>query len=102
MAKNGQSLAALNLPNFWYGTSLNFDSFRGTNHTVSCLFIVIIFTAFRLAASFFIYFLFIWPPSRDPSIARLLIKKNEFKILTSKFLTRFGPFLVKVIIFAPK
>ena len=26
----------MNLPNFWYGTSLNFDSFRGTNHTVSC------------------------------------------------------------------
>ena len=27
----------MNLPNFWNGTSLNFDSFRGTNHTVSCL-----------------------------------------------------------------
>ena len=26
----------MNLPNFWYGTSLNFDSFQGTNHTVSC------------------------------------------------------------------
>ena len=26
----------MNLPNFWYGTSLNFDSFRETNHTVSC------------------------------------------------------------------
>ena len=26
----------MNLPNFWYGTSLNFHSFRGTNHTVSC------------------------------------------------------------------
>ena len=28
----------MNLPIFWYGTSLNFDSFRGTNHTVSCCF----------------------------------------------------------------
>ena len=28
--------AAMNLPNFWYGTSLNFYSFRETNHTVSC------------------------------------------------------------------
>ena len=28
----------MNLPNFWYGTSLNLDSFRGTNHTVSCYF----------------------------------------------------------------
>ena len=28
--------AVINLPNFWYGTSLNFDSFRGTNHTVFC------------------------------------------------------------------
>ena len=26
----------MNLPNFWYGTSLNFDPFRGTNHTASC------------------------------------------------------------------
>ena len=26
----------MNLPNFWHGTSLNFDSFWGTNHTVSC------------------------------------------------------------------
>ena len=29
--------AAMNLLNFGYGTSLNFYSFRGTNHTVSCL-----------------------------------------------------------------
>ena len=29
----------MNLPNFWYRTSLNFDSFRGTNHTVSCFLI---------------------------------------------------------------
>ena len=28
--------AAMNLPNFCYGTSLNFESFRGTNRTVSC------------------------------------------------------------------
>ena len=28
--------AAMNLPNFWYGASLNFESFRETNHTVSC------------------------------------------------------------------
>ena len=27
----------MNLPNFWYRTSLNFDSFQGTNLTVSCL-----------------------------------------------------------------
>ena len=26
----------MNLPNFCHGTSLNFESFRGTNHTVSC------------------------------------------------------------------
>ena len=25
----------MNLPDFWYGTSLNFDSYRGTNHTLS-------------------------------------------------------------------
>ena len=30
-------------------------------------------------------------------------EKNEFKVLTSKFLTRFGPFLgQKMAIFAPK
>ena len=29
-------------------------------------------------------------------------EKNEFKILTSKFLTRFGPFLVEMTIFASK
>ena len=46
------------------------------------LFIVIIFTAFRLAASI-LCFLFIWPPPRDPSIARLLllglVRKGTYK-----------------------
>ena len=48
----------MNLLNFWYGTSLYFDSFRGTNHTVFCLLLlpfyylfIIIFTALRLAAA---------------------------------------------------
>ena len=42
--------------------------------------IIIIFTAFRLATSAFM-FLFIWPPPRDPRIARLFLVE---KILTPK------------------
>ena len=42
----------MNLPNFWYGTSLNFDSFRGTNHTVSCYYYFLLL-ALRLAAAIF-------------------------------------------------
>ena len=69
---------------------MNFDSFRGTNHTVPCLyyffiylllsfyylFIIIIITALRLAAAVFYVFLFIWPTPRDLSIARLFNLEN--------------------------
>ena len=40
---------------------------------------IIIFTAFRLAASVFM-FLFIWPPPRDPSIARLFSNIRFYKV----------------------
>ena len=46
------SNAAMNLPYFWFGTSLNFDSFRGTNHTVSCFVFLIFDLGFVLAPYF--------------------------------------------------
>ena len=70
---------------FWYETSLNFDSFRGTNHTVSCFFIIIfiiillfVYHHFSALRSSFFMFIFIWTPPRDLSIVLISLEYSLF------------------------